>query len=327
MSHGKKKGRLLIIDSYNLFLRSYIVDPSLSANGDPIGGLKGVVKSLQKICRETRPDKIIVCWDGQGGSTKRRLMNKGYKEGRKTVRLNRDIRVLGEDEELQNKIWQQQRLIEYYNSMPIAQFMFKSMEADDVIAYICRLEQFREWQKVIVSSDKDFFQLLDDQTVVYRPIQKQVLNKKYILDEFGVHPNNFALVRAMAGDRSDNLPGIKGVGVKTAAKRFPFLCEEKHATIPELILYAREKTQESKVKIYGNVASGEDVILSNYQIMQLYTPTLSIDAKREVRHTCAEADLGFNQTQINKMMLQDGFGEINFQELFATFKRIALSDR
>ena len=327
MSQGRKKGRVLVVDSYNLFLRSYIVDPSLSANGQPIGGLKGVIKSLQKICRETRPDKIIVCWDGQGGSTKRRLMNKGYKEGRKTVRLNRDIRVLDEDAELQNKIWQQQRLIEYYNSMPIIQFMFKSMEADDVIAYICRLEQFKEWQKVIISSDKDFFQLLDDKTVVYRPIQKQVLNKKHILDEFGVHPNNFALARAMAGDRSDNLAGVRGVGVKTAAKRFPFLCEESHVTIPELISYAREKTHESKIKLYGNVVDGEDVILSNYQIMQLYTPTMSIDAKREVRHTCAEADLGFNQTEINKMMLQDGFGEINFQELFATFKRIALSSR
>ena len=254
-------------------------------------------------------------------------MNKAYKEGRKTVRLNRDIRVLGEDEELQNKIWQQQRLIEYYNSMPIMQFMFKSMEADDVIAYICRLEQFGEWQKVIISSDKDFFQLLDDKTVVYRPIQKQVLNKKYILDEFGVHPNNFALARAMAGDRSDNLPGVKGVGVKTAAKRFPFLSEEKTATIPELISYAKEQSRETKLKLYPSVVEGENVILSNYQIMQLYTPTLSVDAKREVRHTCAEADLGFNQTEINKMMLQDGFGEINFQELFAAFKRIALSSR
>ena len=211
--------------------------------------------------------------------------------------------------------------------MPIIQFMFKSTEADDVIAYICRLDQFREWQKVIVSSDKDFFQLLDDKTVVYRPIQKQVLNKRHILDEFGVHPNNFALARAMAGDRSDNLPGVKGVGVKTAAKRFPFLCEEKAVTVPQLIAYATEQSHETKLKLYPSVVDGEDTILSNYQIMQLYTPTLSIDAKRGIRHTCSEANLGFNQTEINKLMLQDGFGEINFQELFATFKRIALSSR
>ena len=98
-------------------------------------------------------------------------------------------------------------------------------------------------------------------------------------------------------------------------------------TIPDLISYAAEQSHETKLKLYPTVVDGEDTILSNYQIMQLYTPTLSIDAKREIRHTCTEANLGFNQTEINKLMLQDGFGEINFQELFATFKRISLSGR
>jgi 5'-3' exonuclease len=73
----KNQKRLLVIDQLNLFFRSYIVNPTLSTDGHPVGGLVGVIKSLQKICREVNPDKIIICWDGEGGSKKRKLMKKG----------------------------------------------------------------------------------------------------------------------------------------------------------------------------------------------------------------------------------------------------------
>ena len=58
--------RVLIIDALNLMLRNYIVNPSLSSNGQPIGGLKGFLQSLQKLCRETKPNAVVIAWDGQG---------------------------------------------------------------------------------------------------------------------------------------------------------------------------------------------------------------------------------------------------------------------
>ena len=64
----KSEGRMLIIDQLNLFFRNYIVNPSLSSQGQPIGGLRGCIQSLQKLVRETNPDMIVVCWDGAGGS-------------------------------------------------------------------------------------------------------------------------------------------------------------------------------------------------------------------------------------------------------------------
>ena len=69
--------RILVIDQLNMFFRAYIVDPSLSENGQPIGGLKGTLKIMQKLLRETKPDKIIICWDGAGGSKKRRSIKFG----------------------------------------------------------------------------------------------------------------------------------------------------------------------------------------------------------------------------------------------------------
>jgi len=318
---------LLLIDQLNLFFRSYIVDPSLSTNGQPIGGLKGVIKALQKIIREAKPDEIIICWDGRGGSTKRKIINKNYKEGRKPPRLNRGDRILTESEERTNKVWQLQRLTEYFNEMPLIQFMFDGVEADDVIAYLAKHKYYEDWQKVIVSSDKDFFQLLDTTTVLYRPVQKQVLNMKTLIKKHNIHPNNFALARAMVGDKSDNLEGVGNIGLATAYKRFPFLLDEKPATLTEVLDYSKEQLKEKKLKAYENIINNADILKRNYKMMQLYAPILDINAKKILRETVQGAKISFNKTEIIKMMTQDGFGEVNFNELFVHFNKIVVDQK
>ncbi len=314
--------RLLIIDALNMYYRAYIVDPSLSANGQPIGGAKGFLKILQKLVRETKPDRIVICWDGEGGSRKRRSVNKNYKQGRKPLRLNRSIRVLSEQEELENKIWQQTRLIEYLNHMPVTQFMFPEVEADDVIAQVARSSNFGGWQKVIVSSDKDFIQLLDDETVLFRPIQKQVLNKNKIIEEYGIHPNNFALARAIVGDKSDNLDGVPGAGLATVKKRFPFLVEENSFFIKDVIEASKES--DKKLKIFEKIVELEDVVKENYKLMQLYSPNLSVQAKKKIKYIIENSELTLNKTEITKMMIYDGFGEINLSDLYQNFNKMML---
>ena len=69
----------------NAYLRAYIVDPSVSTNGQPIGGLKGFVKILQKLVRQTKPNAVVVCWDGPNGSKKRKTMDKNYKAAKKEL--------------------------------------------------------------------------------------------------------------------------------------------------------------------------------------------------------------------------------------------------
>ena len=312
--------RVLIVDALNMYFRAYIVDPSLSTNGQPIGGVMGFMKILQKQIRGTKPDRIVIAWDGPGGSRKRKQMDKNYKAGRKPIRLNRSIRNLSESEELENKIWQQTRLVEYLNQMPVSQLLLPEIEADDVIAYATNLSYFQGWQKVIVSSDKDFFQLCDDETVVYRPIQKQIMNKKRIIEDFNIHPNNMALARAIAGDKSDNLPGIKGVGLPTIKKRLPFLSEEKSYTIDEVVNYCDEV--DSNLKIYDSIVENEDVIEHNYKMMQLYAPSLSYNAKQQVKYAIEEADQLFNLTEMKRMMIKDGFGTWDWSDLIQIMRRI-----
>jgi len=207
--------RLMILDGNNAFIRHYIVNPSISTNGQPVGGLIGFLRGLQKLSRSIRPDGIVVVWDGAGGSRKRKSMVKTYKEGRKPVRLNRNIRNLDDNEEAENAMWQQLRVVEYLNETPVVQFMFPEVEADDIIARTCQLETFREWQKVIVSSDKDFIQCCNANTILYRPIQDEIVSEKAVVEKYSIHPTNFALARAIAGDKSDNLPGIPGIGLGT----------------------------------------------------------------------------------------------------------------
>lgn len=313
--------RVMIIDALNAYFRSYIVNPSLSKNGQPIGGYKGFIGTLQKLCREMKPDHIIIAWDGAGGSQKRKEVNSNYKEGRKPIRLNRDVRVLTKDEEMQNKVWQQYRLMEMLNFMPVIQLMADRVEADDVISYVTQAPHYKGWQKVIVSSDKDFFQLCDDETILYRPIQKKFVNKPRILEEFKIHPTNFALARAIAGDKSDNLDGVKGVGLGTICKRLPFFAGEDPVTIPELIEFC--ENDNTGLKAFSSICESQSVIEENYKIMQLYSPSMSLDAKNRIKYALENFEPEFNKTEIIKRMQEDGFGSWDTSDLFATFKRIS----
>ena len=317
--------RVLIVDALNAYLRAYIVDPSISTNGDPIGGLKGFVKILQKLVRTTNPDNVIVVWDGPNGSKKRKSMDKNYKAGRKPIRLNRAFHNLTGDEELQNKIWQQSRIIEYMNEMPIIQFMLPEIEADDVIAHITQLSTYDGWQKIIVSNDRDFMQVCDEETVLWRPTKDEFLNTKRIIEQTGVHPTNMALARAIIGDPSDNLPGVKGAGFATVAKRLGMLLSiEKTATVDEIVEYCVSASTDSNLKFFNNVAENKGLIEHNYKMMQLYSPMMSIQSKNFVKNSVENFECTFNQTHIIGLMLEDGFGEINWEDLKAVLNRIKL---
>jgi len=316
----KQQERVMIIDGLNMFLRSYIVVPQISKDGHPIGGTTGFLKSLQKLTREIKPTKIVICWDGQGGSRKRKQKNPNYKEGRKPIRLNRSFKVLTDEQEKENKIWQMHRLAEYLNNFPIMQLLAEEVEADDIISYVCRYSKYKVHQKVIVSSDKDFFQLLDDNTILHRPIQKVFLNRDSLVEEYGIHPNNFALARAVVGDKSDNLCGVPGIGLKTIAKRFPFFAKEDDIMIKDVMDFC--DNQESNVKAYVDIPDNEGLIKENYSLMQLYSPSLSVQTKNNIDWTIEEFKHQFNKTETNKMMLTDGINEINWTSMFEDFKRI-----
>ncbi len=316
MSEAKK---LLIIDAQNMFIRNYVLSPAMDLNGNPIGGVAGFLKSLQKEIRETSPDKVVICWEGAGGSARRRSLNKEYKVGRKAPRLNRQFQMPCAEEERANKLRQQLRLMEYLDTMPVVQLSLESQEADDIIGWLCRTDTFSAWSKIIISSDKDFIQLCDDHTILYRPVAKEVLNKKRIVDKFGIHPTNFALARALVGDNSDNIKGIRGVGLKTVAKRFSFLSEGRDHSVQDLIKYSRENLKASKV--YEKVAASEDLIKENYDLMQLYVTNISDQGKQKLSWALENLGKSFSKYKIHVMMREDGIMNVNIEQMLSTMNR------
>ena len=314
----------MIVDAFNQFIRGYIVDPSKNPNGQPIGGMRTFVNIMNKITREIDPDMIVIVWDGKGGSKKRRSMNKNYKAGRKPLRVNWNSDEMTPQDTDNNKLWQQLRVIQYLNQTPIIQFMEPEVEADDVISYVKSSTMFKDWQKVIVSADKDFIQLLDNKTLLFRPIQKEVLSLKTVVEKFGIHPRNFALARAMAGDPSDNLPGVPRVGLGTVAKRFSFLSSDKDFFLED-IMKESKSSKNKKLKVYQNIVDCEKIIKENYDIMQLSSPQMSIQSKNKIDDIFEGYRPHYNQTEMRKLMIQDGVLTVNMQNLEQKFNDIITS--
>ena len=130
------------------------------------------------------------------------------------------------------------------------------------------------------------------------------------------------MARALVGDKSDNIQGIPGLGLKTVAKRFPIFQNQESVTFSSLMDYCKQQMEESTVKAYRSVVENEDLIRNNYHMMQLYTPSMSIDSKKEVRETLKNANLTFNKTSIITRMVRDGFDDLEWRELQAFFRRL-----
>ncbi len=317
--------KILIIDALNMFFRCYARDPSISIQGNPSGGCIGFLKSLQKSIRLTKPDDVVIVWDGSGGSRKRRQINANYKAGRKVVHLPKDMGYdFSLQEEKNNKVWQQSRLLEYLEHLPICQFMFEDIEADDIISAIVQAKGVAQDQKIILSNDKDFMQLCDDTTILMRPAKKpwEVLNTKRILEDLKIHPKNMALARAMVGDASDNLPGVPGIGFGRVVKFFPFLSEDEEYSAQDLFNATNELLNKKKSKYLEAVLEHKDVIHENYKIMQLYQPSVSYQRRQMVENCLVDRDKHFNLTGFKLMLSEDGFMSLKWEVLEQTMRRI-----
>jgi len=311
---------VIIIDALNMFLRSYVISPHLDKKGMPIGGTIGFLKSLQKVARDFSADEIIVAWDGHEGSQRKRSMNKDYKGGRKPVRFNRRMVELPPEKEEANKGYQQVRLMEYLNQMPVIQLIADYTEADDIIAHVVQSKYYEGWKKTIISSDKDFFQLCNESVQIYRPIQKTIVTQSSVLEEFKIHPKNFALARAIAGDPSDNLPGIKGAGLKTIAKRFPFLIREDVYEVADIIRTCA--MQGKKLKLHESIENNETLLKDNYKIMQLYYPNIRPLNRTMIDKALNDFEPCFDKIKFTQMLFEDDAGQLNFNDLQQVFRGI-----
>lgn len=298
-----KNSRILLIDGLNTFIRSFAVNPSSNDDGVHIGGMTGFLQSIGYAIRNIRPTRVIICWDGKGGSTRRRKMFPDYKANRRVrTRLTR-MSNYGNVGDEQIAMGQQiRRLTQYLETLPVTVLATENIEADDAIAYICE-QIYPESQKFIMSTDKDYLQLVNDKVQVWSPTKKKFYFQETILEEFGVPANNFLEYRTLLGDSSDNIPGIKGTGLKTLQKRLPIIFGDKKITIDDILKQAEDN--KSDAKILATIAESGDILRLNYKLMQLRDVDISGHAKSSILDIVRRPIQRLNKPKFLTMFLED----------------------
>ena len=169
-------------------------------------------------------------------------------------RLNRTHDFLTREEEKKMMIFQLNRIVEYLECLPVTLINMDGIEADDVIGY-CAKHIFDN-KSTIMSTDKDFLQLIDENIRVYSPTKKKMYDEEKVVEEYGISSHNFLLYRMLDGDVSDGIPGIKGVGLKSLLKYFPFLENSHKYTIQDVI-----KSTKFSLSFSVNLKSHSDRII------------------------------------------------------------------
>ena len=273
-----KHDRVLLIDGLNLFFRNFAMLNFVNEDGVHVGGLGGFLRSLGTLINRIQPTSVYVVFDGVGSTINRKNLLPEYKSNRNITRItNWDI-FESLDDEHAAKIDQVVRLIHYLQCLPVKTLSLDKVEADDIIAHLATKLSSDYGSKVfIVSSDKDFIQLVDENIIVYRPIEKDYYTTDTVIEKFGISAANFILYKVLMGDASDKVAGVKGLGEKKLMKLFPEL-SQRILTLQDILNISEVKLKENI--IYARVLDMQDQLEKNYRIMNLHNPMLD-DIERE----------------------------------------------
>jgi len=302
-----KKEKVLLIDGHNLFIRCWSVIPTLNDNGDHNGGTFGFLRSLRRLIVDHRATKVIVCWEGKRSTHRRKKIFSEYKANRSIPK--RVVRAYDFEETPQKQLKdlkaQLQAVQQYLHLLPVYQLQVEYTEADDIIAYLASY-RFPEIEKIIVSNDKDFLQLISDNVSVYRPATKKTMSAHELLEKTGIHPNNWLIVKTIEGDKSDNIPGIRGVGPKSILKYFPEVAESDEITTEKLFTICEEQSNINKTVSYKKIIAGKEIIERNYKLMQLTNIDLSLKSIQHIDDQLKIQKPKFEPFQLRVRFIKDG---------------------
>ena len=311
-----QNSRVLLIDGLNSFIRAYAASPTTSEHGYHIGGVTGFLLSVGYAIRNINPTQVIIVFDGKGGSKYRKSIYPDYKAGRKSrTNIINNSFYNSKNEEEKAMQMQMHLLVKYLKLLPIKIMSIDGVEADDVMAYLnFWFKEKYESEISIMSTDKDFYQLIDDKTTVWSPSKKKVYTTNEIQKEFeGLHPNNFIYYKALIGDSSDNIPGVKGLGLKTLKKRMPILFEHEKIDLNTIFEYAKnedtkaeETKKATKYKIYSQILENKDVIATNYKLMQLHESIINNTKKSSIMYQLEQPTNRLTKHTFIAELVEDG---------------------
>lgn len=300
--------RILLVDGLNLFFRNFAVLNIVNSEGIHVGGLGGFFRSLGALIRQVNPTEVFVVFDGVGSSNSRKNLLPEYKSGRNLQRITNWEVFENLDEEDDAKVDQLVRIIQYLKTLPVKTVSIDKVEADDVIAYFSKVLLKRKDDKVfIVSSDKDFIQLINENVIVYRPMEKEYYTKETVLEKFGLPAHNFIIYKTLLGDNSDKIRGVKGLGQKKLLKIFPELAREQ-VTLKDICDISETKLKDHV--IYARILHEIENLEKNYKVMDLSNPMLDEKDEQYLNSVINSKELNFIPEHFLSMYKQDQLGGI-----------------
>jgi len=299
---------ILIVDGLNTFLRSFTMINHINPDGAHIGGLTGFLKSVGYAIKMIEPTKVVIVFDGAGGSNAKRNLYPEYKANRNRSRMTNYSIFSSKEEESESINDQMARLIQYLQCMPVSMICVDGIEADDVIGYLAtKLENFNATREVtIMSADKDFIQLVSDKVQVYSPVKKKIYKPKDVLEEFNVSSSNFLMYKVLMGDDSDNLPGVNGLGPKKLLKLFPTLSDNTPINLSDIIVESEYKIAEHG--LYARIVERKHQLIINDKLMNLRTIPLSEENIQQIQNNF-KSSYELNSHMFMQMYVGDKLGE------------------
>ena len=238
MSSIKKTDHFYLIDGSGYIFRAYYALPPLSRKSDglPTGAVSGFCSMLFKLLEEVRsddsnhkPTHFAVIFD----SARKNFRNDIYNE----YKANRT-------EAPEDLVPQFEYIRKSVKAFNLPSIELPNYEADDLIATYAKQIINAGAKVTVISSDKDLMQLVSDNIRLYDPMKSKVLGEKEVIEKFGVKPHQVIDVQSLAGDSSDNIPGVPGIGIKTASELI-----NKYKTLDTLLKKAGEIPQNKRLSL------------------------------------------------------------------------------
>ena len=299
--------RVMIVDGLNTYIRVFSSVPALNDDGDHIGGIVGFMRSIAATIRQFKPTRCILIFDGKGGSARRKKSFGGYKAnrtGKTNFKRHEEFKDLVDEQESMRA--QLNRVVQYMAHLPVTLMCYDHIEADDAIAYVANEVLTQPENKVhIVSTDRDFLQLVNDRISVWSPVKKKLYTPAVMREEFGIDSRNYLTYRIFEGDGSDNIPGVKGISLKSLIKYFPMITDERHVPIDELLHHAKSCSETTKYKIYHIVNAALEQIQLNSDLMQLKEVDIAGNIKLMILDKFNQPVPQLNMHEFKKMFMAD----------------------
>lgn len=332
--------KTLILDGEWNLKRNFEVRTNLfSFSGEYCGGVYGFLETLGDVINKVLPDRVIVVWDGDMSGKLRHDIYPLYKADHKSWDSETYYRTEEQlNAETRKKISctnQKIKVKNYLEGLFIRQIEVDYIEGDDLIAQYVLTKDDTE-VIIIYSRDQDYYQLVNDNVYVLRPVDKILVTPKNFKKLFGYPLKNALLLKCFKGDESDKIKGVPGIGFKTILKYFPKFTEEEY-TFERILDETYELYNKKKLKTFESILGSKPIIDRNKILMDLHNPFVNEEAISEIenlRISVLAKENGFVDRSVMDVMKEvrhEGYNKWMLNSdpnlFFAPFHRIAIKEK